>query len=318
MWLTDPANPLTARVAVNRFWEGVFGVGLVKTVEDFGLQGEPPSHPELLDWLAVEFQAPSTSSGQAGGWDVKRLMRLIVTSATYRQSSDAAPELYQRDPEIRMLARGARVRFGAEAIRDNALFVSGLLKEHVGGPSVRPYQPPGLWEEVSVSHQAVYKPDTGDGLYRRSLYTFWKRTCPPPAMTAFDAPDREYCVLRRGRTNTPLQALVLMNDPQFVEAARKLAERMMTEVPAGAAPGARLARAFKLALAREPEAAERAVLLPVYQKALERFRADPKAADKLLAVGASPRDKSLDGPELAAWTTVASMVLGLDEAITKE
>ena len=218
-WLVDPSNPLTARVAVNRFWQNLFGVGLVKTVEDFGSQGEWPSHPELLDWLATEFVRT--------GWDMKAIQKTIVMSATYRQESKVTPELLQRDPENRLLARGPRVRLPAEMVRDQALAISGLLVDKIGGPSVKPYQPAGLWKELSGGDD--YKPDTGEGLHRRSLYTYWKRTAPPPMMMNFDAAGRETCVVRELRTNTPLQALNLMNDVTYLEAARKMAERMMRE-----------------------------------------------------------------------------------------
>jgi hypothetical protein len=309
-WLVDPAHPLTARVAVNRFWQQFFGRGLVKTAEDFGSQGEPPSHPELLDWLAVDFVD--------SGWDVKRLVRLIVTSATYRRSSDVSATLLRRDPENVLLARGPRYRLDAEVVRDSALAVSGLLHEQVGGRSVRPYQPPGIWEAVGFngSNTQNFKRDTGAALYRRSVYTFWKRTAPPPALMAFDAPSRETCVARRARTNTPLQALALMNDEQYVEAARKLAERVMTS--GGATPSERLAFGFRLATARPPEKAELGVLLRVFERQLAHYRADRGAADKLLAVGEAPRNKALDTAELAAYTMAANLILNLDETITKE
>jgi hypothetical protein len=307
-WLVDPANPLTARVAVNRWWQTYFGTGIVETAEDFGSQGSWPSHPELLDWLATELVR--------SGWDVKGLQRLLVTSAAYRQSSRATPELLERDPGNRLLARGPRFRLPAETVRDNALAVAGLLVRRVGGPSVKPYQPAGLWEDVSVERRVVYKPDTGADLYRRSLYTYWKRTCPPPALTAFDAPDRETCVIRRARTNTPLQALVLLNDPTHVEAARKLAERALRE--GGTSPESRLAHAYRLAVARPPRPEETSVLLPILRRALDRFRGDSKAAERLLGVGASPRDPGMDASELAAWSAVASVLLNLDETITKE
>jgi hypothetical protein len=307
-WLTDPAHPLTARVAVNRWWELLLGAGLVETSEDFGSQGAWPSHPELLDWLATEFVRTA--------WDVKGALRLLVTSATYRQSSSISKELRERDPKNRLLARGPRVRLPAETVRDNALAVSGLLREKLGGPSVKPYQPPGLWEDVSVERRESYKPDAGAGLYRRSLYTYWKRTCPPPGMTALDAPDRETCTVRRARTNTPMQALLLLNDPTYLEAARVLAERMMSE--AGPASDTRLIRGFLLVLGRPPADAERRVLQGIYQQALSRFRGDPKAAARFLAAGRAPRAVGLDPPELAAWSVVASLLLNLDEAITKE
>ena len=238
-WLVDPSNPLTARVIVNRFWQMYFGMGLVKTVEDFGSQGEWPANLELLDWLATEFIRT--------GWDVKAMQKMIVMSATYRQSSKVTPELLQRDPENRLLARGPRFRLSAEMIRDQALAVSGLLVEKIGGPSVKPYQPAGLWKELGGED---YQQDTGEGLYRRSLYTFWKRTVPPPSMMNFDAAGREACTVRENRTNTPLQALDLMNDPAYVEASRVLAERMMRE--GGATPESRISFAFRLATARRP------------------------------------------------------------------
>jgi hypothetical protein len=307
-WLVARGHPLTARVAVNRWWEMYFGTGIVETVEDFGLQGALPSHPELLDWLATELIRT--------GWDVKAMQRAIVTSATYRQSSRVTPALLERDPHNRLLARGTRLRLPAEMLRDNALAIAGLLSHRIGGPSVRPYQPDGLWQDVSVERRAVYKAGTGEDLYRRSLYTFWKRTCPPPTMAALDAPDRETCVVRRARTNTPLHALILLNDPTYIEASRKLAERLLQE--GGDSAEARLRHAFCLAVARPSRPAEEQVLLPIYRKALDRFRGDRTAAEKLLAVGASARDARLDAAELAAWTTIASLVLNLDETMTKE
>ncbi|HVW38100.1 MAG TPA: DUF1553 domain-containing protein, partial [Pirellulales bacterium] len=305
-WLVDPSNPLTARVAVNRWWQMYFGAGLVKTAEDFGATGESPSHPELLDYLAVELIE--------SGWDVKAMQRRIVMSATYRQSSRITPALAERDPENRLLARGPRVRLSAETIRDNALAVSGLLQGRLGGPSVKPYQPEGLWEDVSVERRAKYVPDAGEGLYRRSMYAFWKRTCPPPALMSFDATNREVCIMRRGRTNTPLQALVLLNDPTYVEAARKLAERVMADA---AAIEDRIGLAFRIVLARRPESEEQQTLLEIYRQALDRFGADRQAAGKLLAVGASPHNAAFDEAELAAFTVTCSTILNLDEAITK-
>lgn len=306
-WLVDPAHPLTARVAVNRWWQLYFGTGIVETVEDFGSQGAWPTHPELLDWLATEFVR--------SGWNVKEIQRLIVTSATYRQASRVSPALLERDPKNRLLARGPRFRLPAETVRDNALAISGLLREKIGGPSVKPYQPDGLWQDVSVERRAVYKQDDGDGLYRRGMYTFWKRTCPPPGMMTFDAPDRETCTIRRARTNTPLQALVLMNDPTYLEASRKLAERV---VKSSDKDESRLTQLYRLVLCRDPHAAESATLLPLLGKTRERFQAAPEKAKQLLQIGASPRDEKLDPAELAAWTTLCSLVLNLDEAITKE
>ncbi len=308
-WLTHPDHPLTARVTVNRIWQQHFGIGIVKTSEDFGTQGSPPSHSELLDWLATWFVE--------SGWDVKALHRLIVTSATYRQSSRADAAGLVRDPENRLLARGPRFRLDAEAIRDQALFVAGLLVERVGGPPVKPYQPDGIWEAVgyTTSNTATFVRDDGDALYRRSLYTFWKRTAPPPAMVAFDAPSRENCTVRRERTNTPLAALVLMNDEQFVEAARHLAARSCRE--GGPSIDERVAYAFRLVLARPPDATERSELRSLHDEQLARFAADAEGALALLAVGASPRDESLDAAEHAAMTLVASVILNLDEAVTK-
>jgi hypothetical protein len=304
-WLVDPGNPLTARVAVNRFWQMLFGTGLVKTVEDFGATGELPSHPELLDYLAGEFVR--------SGWDVKALLRRIVTSAAYRQSSRVTPEQRECDPENRLLARGARYRLSAETVRDNALAIGGLLRARIGGPSVKPYQPAGLWEDVTVERRGKYVADKGENLYRRSLYTFWKRTCPPPALMSFDAPNREVCVARRAVTNTPLQALVLLNDPTYVEAARKFAERMLAE----GGPEGPLTFAFRCATARPPTTAEQRILQSIRQAALARFQADPPAARKLLGVGESARDRTRDDVDLAAWTTVASVILNLDETITR-
>ncbi|HEY6392158.1 MAG TPA: DUF1553 domain-containing protein [Bryobacteraceae bacterium] len=310
-WLVDPAHTLTARVAVNHFWQMYFGTGLVKTAEDFGSQGEPPSHPELLDWLAVEFVR--------SGWDVKAMQKSIVMSAAYRQSSRVTPALHEKDPENRLLARGPRLRLPAEMIRDNALAVSGLLNEKVGGPSVYPYQPSGLWEETSygdVYSAQSYSPGGGKDLYRRSMYSFWKRTSPPPSLITFDAPDREKCTARRSATNTPLQALVLMNDPTYVEAARLLAQRMLTE--AGADPKQRITFAFRLVTARAPTSQELKILRDLAGTQAAEYKTQPKAADQLVHVGESSADAKLNATELAAWTIVASAILNLDEAITKE
>ncbi len=310
-WLVVPDNPLTARVAVNRMWQTFFGVGLVKTVDDFGSQGEPPSHPELLDWLATEFMA--SGGRESPGWDVKRLQRLIVTSATYRQSSRLTKELLQRDPDNRLLARGPRLRLPAEMVRDQALAASGLLVERLGGPSVRPYQPAGLIRELTGGDD--YKQDHGPDLYRRGLYTFWKRTVAPPMMTTFDAALRETCVVRQTRTNTPLQALTLLNDVTFVEAARVLAQRVMREA---ATPEERLTRAFRLLTGRPPRPAELKVLADGLRRHREDFAKDLDAARKLVGVGESPPDPALDVTELAAYTAVASLILNLDETITRE
>jgi hypothetical protein len=284
----------------------LFGRGLVETAEDFGTQGSTPTHQDLLDHLATSLVR--------GGWDVRALLKRIVLSATYGQSSRAAPESFARDPDNRLLARGPRFRLPAEMVRDQALFASGLLVERVGGPSVKPYQPAGLWEEVSVLHQAAYVPDAGDGLFRRSMYTFWKRTCPPPSMAIFDAPDRETCVVRRARTNTPLQALVVMNDPTYIEAAKALAVRSLATGPEAAA--AIVGRMVQLLLGREASADERVVLAAKAAEFRGHFAADPAAARKFLAAGA---DADLEAPaDLAAWTMVASTLLCLDETLTKE
>jgi hypothetical protein len=304
--LVDPQNPLTARVTVNRYWQMIFGSGLVQTVEDFGAQGERPSHPELLDWLAVEFAD--------GRWDVKQFLRQVVGSAAYQQSSHVTDELAARDPENRLLARGPRHRLPAETVRDAALFASGLLVERSGGPSVKPYQPEGLWKEIATDME--YDQSHGADLYRRSLYTYWKRTVAPPSMVAFDGATREFCTAKRSRTNTPLQALALMNETTYVEAARLLAERAMRE--AGESADARLTRMFRLVLGRAPAAEELRVLSSALAFHRERFAADTQAAAAVLKVGEHPADASLPSSELAAYAAVAGMVLNLDEAVVKE
>lgn len=324
-WLVSRENPLTARVAVNRTWQMLFGTGIVRTVEDFGAQGDWPTHPELLDWLAVEFMTPAEperpridridprKGEEPGPWDVKRLIKLIVTSATYRQASRITPELLQRDPDNRLLARGPRFRLSADVIRDQALFVSGLLVEQVGGPSVRPYQPAGLAKELTGTED--YVQDHGEKLYRRSLYTFWKRTIAPPTMMNLDAANRETCVVRETRTNTPLQALNLMNDVTFVEAARVLAQRVMTQHRDA---DSRLTSAWRLATARTPSPKELNILTGALAQHLARYQRDRAAALKLVATGEFPRDQKLDIAELAAFTAVCNLILNLDEVITKE
>ena len=310
-WLVSPDNPLTARVAVNRYWQMYFGYGIVKTSEDFGSQGEPPVHPELLDWLATEFVGT--------GWDVRAMQRLLVTSATYRQSSKVTAELLEKDPENRLLARGPRLRLQAEVIRDSALAASGLLNRETGGPDVFPYQPKGLWEEMAFGEgfsAQVYKQSTGKDLYRRSMYTFWKRTVPPASLATFDAPDREKCTARRALTNTPLQALVLLNDPTYVEAARALAQRAIVE--GGKQASSRISYAFRLATARKPSAEEMRVLKDLLARQLIHYGSDKKAALELLNVGESKWNSKLDSAELAAYTTVTSAILNLDEMITKQ
>jgi mono/diheme cytochrome c family protein len=309
-WLVAPEHPLTARVAVNRLWQQVFGTGIVKTAEDFGLQGEPPSHPELLDWLSVQFRED--------GWDVKRLMKRLVMSAAYRQSARVTPESLAKDPANRLLSRGPRFRLDAEMLRDQALSVSGLLVEQMGGPSVKPPQPGGLWEAVGFvgSNTAIFKEDTGvDKVHRRSVYTFWKRTSPPPQMTTFDAPSRESCIVRRERTNTPLQALLLMNEPQYVEASRSLAARGLRE--GGSNDEDRLLYLFRLTTGRRPEASEQAALASELRDLREHFRADAEAAKSLIAIGETKPDPALDPVELAAWTMIGNTLLNFDEVLSK-
>jgi hypothetical protein len=298
-------NPLTARVAVNRYWQQLFGVGLVKTVDDFGSQGERPVHPELLDWLAVEFME--------SGWNVKGILKTMVTSEAYRQDFRGSPELFRRDPENRLIARGPRFRLPAEMIRDQALAAAGLLNTETGGPPVKPYQPPGIWEELSG---ATYEQSSGEELYRRSLYTYWKRTAAPPSMATFDASDRESCTVNRSRTNTPLQALTLMNDVAYVEAARKLAERMVLE--GGAAPAARIDYGFRLVLARHPRTAETETLQAMLADFVRAYQSDREAAKALLGVGESPQLGKVDPRELAAYTAAASLILNLDETVTRQ
>ncbi|MCY4122429.1 MAG: DUF1553 domain-containing protein, partial [Acidobacteria bacterium] len=307
-WLVEPDHPLTARVTVNRFWQMYFGTGLVKTVENFGTQGEYPSHPELLDWLATTFID--------SGWDVKALQKAIVTSAAYRQASKVTAEEFEADPENRLIARGPRLRLPAQMIRDQALAVSGLLVESLGGPSVKPYQPEGLWADMVEGGYGDYVLSEGDDLYRRSLYTFWKRTLGPPTLMTFDSSTRETCIVRTGRTNTPLQALNLMNDVTYVEAARRLAERMMTE--GGETPAERVSFAYRLATAHRPPLAAEAILVDGFERHLERYQADRGAALDLITQGESPRDETLDVAELASYTMVANLILNFDGTITKE
>ena len=307
-WLVDPQNPLTARVAVNRYWQMLFGEGLVRTPEDFGSQGEPPTHPELLDFLAVDFVQH--------GWNVKRLIKQMVMSQAYRQTSRITSELLARDAENRLLARGPRFRLPGELLRDNALAAAGLLNLKVGGPSVRIYQPERLWEELAIDLKySTFVQDHGDKLYRRGMYIYWKRSSPPPSMIMFDAPSREKCSLRRGRTNTPLQALVAMNDPQFVEAARVLAERSIHE--AGVAPRDRIAYAFRLAAGVRPREATLELLTRAFEQERAIFQMEPDRAVKLLSIGEAPRDEKIDPAEHAAMTIVASMILNLDETLMR-
>jgi hypothetical protein len=303
-WLVDPRHPLTARVTVNRYWQAFFGTGLVKTVEDFGVQGEQPLHPQLLDWLAVEFQK---------GWSVKRLHKLIVTSATYRQSSKVTPALVERDPDNRLLARGARFRLPSWMIRDAALSASGLIVERVGGPSVKPYQPEGIWEEATFGKK-TYVQDHGEALYRRSLYIFWRRIVGPTMF--FDVSARQVCTIKNFRTNTPLHALSTLNDVTFVEAARALAEQALKE--GGSSTGDRLTSIFLRATSRRPTADELKVLDDTLSKFRRHYAADKTAAEKLLKAGESPRDLQLDPVEHAAYAAICSLILNLDETLTKQ
>ncbi len=307
-WLLLPEHPLTARVTVNRFWQEVFGTGIVRTSGDFGVSGELPSHPELLDWLAVEFRE--------SGWDVKRFFRMLVLSSAYRQAAAATPEKLEKDPQNRLLSRGPRFRMDGEMIRDYALAAGGLLVRKIGGPSVKPYQPEGVWEAVAMigSNTRDYRPDTGEGLYRRSLYTFWKRAAPPASMDIFNAPSRETCTVRRERTNTPLQALVTLNDPQFVEAARHLAEIALEE---GQKTDGRIDVMARRLLARPLNTEETKVVQGTLDDLLAWYKAHPADAKKLLAVGASKADPAADPAELAAWTMLANEMMNLDEVLNK-
>jgi hypothetical protein len=339
----DNENPLTARVTVNRLWEHLFGTGIVKTSEDFGKQGEAPSHPELLDWLACEFRdGPANNSellrprtaalrvtrefrdgpahdSNGSAWDVKHIVKLIVMSAAYRQSAAADEERLQKDPYNRWLARGPRFRMDAEVIRDQALAVSGLLNPEVGGPSVYPKQVANLWKEFGFLRPEIGMDEwpTSDGpeLYRRGLYTFWRRVCTYPGFATFDAPSREVCTSRRPRTDTPLQALAALNDPTLLEAARVLGQRIMLE--GGPNPEAQVDYAFRLCLVRSPTVAERRRLVALYEQQLKSFEHDREAAERLLGQGSAERPLYLDAHKLAAWMMVGNVLLNLDEMVTK-
>jgi hypothetical protein len=303
-WLFEPENPLTARVQVNRLWQMMFGRGIVATSDNFGSQGELPTHPELLDWLANDFRAH--------GWNIKRTLKQIAMSATYRESSMPSPEAESKDPENKLLSRAPSYRLSAEMLRDNALAVSGLLIDKIGGAPVKPYQPEGLWEEKSGAH---YERDKGEGLYRRSIYTFWKRTSPPPMMVSFDAAERNSCIVRRQVTSTPLQSLVLLNDPQLVEAARWVAERMMKE--AGPSINERLTFAFRLLTSRSPKSSELDLIERLYTEQKSIFASNQQETLKLLLVGDKANDPGLNPVELAANSVVASALFNFDETIIK-
>ncbi len=317
-WLVSRENPLTARLFANRSWARFFGRGLAEPLDDFGAQGETPSHPQLLDWLAVEFME--------SGWDVKHLVKVMVMSATYRQSSDADEQVREMDPENRLLARQSRFRIPAEMVRDNALAISGLLSRKVGGPSVRPYQPEGYWDNTLLAPDLlerlelnplslVYTVDKGEKQYRRGLYTLWRRSCLHPSLLAFDAPTREECTVKRTVSNTPLQALVLLNDPTYIEGARVLGERILRE--GGSSTSHRLTWAFRRALSRQPTSEELPVLTGLYEKHLDEFTADRESARQLISTGQWPIADDLDAVELAAWTSVARVILNLHETITR-
>jgi hypothetical protein len=344
-WLVDRENPLTARVMVNRFWAQLFGTGLVETEEDFGTQGELPTHPALLDWLAVEFMEPTMPDGTAsprvrtagqsaldvppspplrkggqGGsepptaWNMKRLLKLIVTSATYRQSSQVTAEALARDPHNRLLTRGPRYRLEAEMVRDQALALSGLLSRKSHGPSVYPPQPPGLWQ-AAFNGERTWTTSAGEDKYRRGLYTFWRRTVPYPSMATFDAPSRELCTVRRIRTNTPLQAFVTLNDPVYVEAAQALARRIVRE--GGVAPADRARFAVRLCLVRPPNDEQVSQLVALYDDELAHYMQDAKSAEQLATDPLGPLPDGMDPAELAAWTVVANVILNLDGVLTK-
>ena len=308
-WLLRADHPLTSRVTVNRFWQEVFGTGIVRTAGDFGVAGELPANQELLDWLAVEFRE--------SGWDVKKFFKLLVTSATYRQAAVATPEKLEQDPQNRLLSRGPRFRMDAEMVRDYALAAGGLLVPKLGGPSVKPYQPEGVWEAVAMigSNTRDYRRDSGENLYRRSLYTFWKRSAPPAALDIFNAPSREVCAVRRERTNTPLQALVTLNDPQFIEAAKHLAQTTLKS--GGETNEAKLNFVARRLLARPFRTNEAAVAQATLNDLLAYYQSHVEDATQLLAVGESKPDATMNTPLLAAWTMLTNELLNLDEVLNK-
>lgn len=308
-WMVDPSNPLTSRVWVNRMWEKFFGSGLVKTSENFGSQSEFPSHPELLDWLASEFMSLK--------WDIKAMHKLVVMSATYKQSSKVSPKVLEFDPENRLLSWAPRFRLPAEIVRDQALYTSGLLVTQIGGPSVRPYMPLGVWDETSVyGDLRNYKHDKGDSLYRKTMYTIWKRTAAPPTMLLFDAPNREACSIKRSRTNTPLQALALLNEITYIEAAKKLAEKMILE--GGSNDESKLAFGFRMVTGRSPDPSELNILSKGYLKDYSFFKSEPDNAKSLISLGETLNNSKLDITELAAFTLTANVLFNLDEVVNRE
>jgi len=310
-WLFAPENPLTSRVIVNRLWQEIFGRGIVASSDDYGNQGRLPSHPELLDFLAVEFREKA--------WDIKYLLKLMVTSSTYRQSSASTKRLREIDPDNVYLARSSRYRLNSEMIRDNILFSSGLLVSELGGPSVKPYQPEGLWEAIAVGikgrGEPTYITDIGEKLYRRSLYTYWRKTIPPPSMLIFDSPLKEFCEVRRVRTSTPLQALNLLNDPQMLEAARVLGSNLVEQENLSLEE--KITLAFRKIISRRPEDHEIEILLQGYKEEYDRFSANPEEAAKFLHVGAYPQNEKLGTLECAAMMHVVTIIYNLDEAISK-
>jgi hypothetical protein len=314
-------NPLTARVWVNRTWERFFGTGLCKTSENLGSQAEYPSHPELLDWMAAEFMEgtslPPVGGQPAGPWNMKAFVKLLVTSAVYRQAATVTSDKLAKDPGNRLLARAPRIRLPGEIVRDQALAAAGLLVPVIGGPSVRPWMPDGVWDETSkYGDLRGYKPDTGAGRYRRSMYTVWKRTAAPPTMLLFDAPNRETCQVKRSRTNTPLQALALLNETTFVEAAQGLAKRMLAE--GGGSPAERLARGFRLAIGRAPTEAELATLVAGFEADRAAFAADAAAAEKFTGFGLVKMPEGMPAQEFAAYALAANVIINLDEFVMRE
>ena len=308
-WILRPDNPLPARVTVNRFWQEIFGTGIVRTTGDFGVAGELPSHPELLDWLALEFRE--------NGWDMQKFFKLMVTSATYRQSATISKDALEKDRDNRWLGRAPRHRMDAEMIRDYALASSGLLVRKIGGPSVKPYMPDGVWEAVAMigSNTRDYRKDSGENLYRRSMYTFWKRAAPPASMDIFNAPNRETCAVRRERTNTPLQALVTLNDVQFIEAARHLAEAAMKG--GGASDANKIDYIAQRLIARSFRPTELKIVQASLDDLLANYRTRPDDARKLITVGESRPDATLDAGTLAAWTMLVNELMNLDEVLNK-